>query len=95
MCCVQFHLHSCVAMPFYFSEPLFFLKCMSVVIMNQTRELISARKTSHKHNNKDLSCLRQLSLACLFAFLGLSVLGCTSGGVDIACICTRDGEELP
>ena len=27
----------------------------------QTRELISARKTSHKHNNKDLSRLRKLS----------------------------------
>ena len=43
----------------YFSlvQPLFPEMKQNPVALNQTRELISARKTSHKHSNKDLSRL--------------------------------------
>ena len=43
------------------------------------RGLISARKTSHKHNNKDLNRLRQLSLA------GVDDLG-------LSCVCVASFE---
>ena len=50
----------------------------------QTRELISAQKMSHKCSNKNL---RRLQL--------LSIRGCTSGGVDVPCIYSYAMWELP
>ena len=44
----------------FFSSPfsILFLHSYNNFNDQQTRELISARKKSHKHNNKDPSCLR-------------------------------------
>ena len=50
----------------------------------QTRELISAQKMSHKCSNKNL---RRLQL--------LSIRGYTSGGVDVPCIYSYARLELP
>ena len=77
-------------------------------VQNQhTRELIRAWKTSHKYNNKDPSCLRELSPGICVntrytnSTRGISSYphwGCTSGRVYVPCIswrCTSCGLCVP
>ena len=75
----------------------------ALVQNQQTRELISARKTSHRHSNKDLIRLRELSPGrgtsskinmTKRQYINRCVWWCTSGGVSVRCIYTHARWEL-
>ena len=63
------------------------------------RELISAQKTPHKHNNKDLSCQWQLvwhtsKYKVNKLHQRYFLWRCTSGGVCVSCIYLLARREL-